>query len=49
MQWKETLDIAVREYQRQARDPISQAVREPSGNYEVMMMQESQGAQNRYE
>ena len=43
------LKIAVREYERQARDAVSQAVRESSESYEVMMMQEIQGVLNRYE
>ena len=41
--------IAVREYQRQARDAVSQAVQESSENHEVMIMQEIQGIQNRSE
>ena len=41
--------IAVREHQRQAREAVNQALRESSDNYEVMMMQEFQGIQNRYE
>ena len=41
--------IAVPEYQRQARDAVIQAVKESSENYEVMMMQEFQGIQHRYE
>ena len=38
---------AVREYQRQARDAVSHAVRESSESCEVMIMQEIQGVQNR--
>ena len=38
-----------REYQRQARDAVNQAVRESSENYEVMMMLEFQGIENGYE
>ena len=41
--------IAVWEYLRQARDAVSQAVKESSTNYEVVMMREFQGIQNRYE
>ena len=41
--------IAVRRFQRQARDAVNQAVRESSENYVVMMMQEFQGNQYRYE
>ena len=41
--------IAVREYQRQERDAFNQAVTESSENFEVMVMQEFQGIQNRYE
>ena len=37
------LQIAVREYSRQARDAVSQVVQESSESYEVMMMQEIQG------
>ena len=42
-------EIAVREHQRQAREAVDQALSEPSEHYEVMMMQEIQGVQNRYE
>ena len=41
--------IAVREYQRQARDAVNQAVQESSESYQVLMMQVIQGVQNRYE
>ena len=41
--------IAVREYQQQARDADSQAVQESSESYKVVMMQEIQGIPNRYE
>ena len=41
--------IAVREDQRQTRDVVSQTVQESPESYEVLMMQESQGVQNRYE
>ena len=37
--------ITVREYRRQARDAVSQALRESSEIYEIMMMQEFQGIQ----
>ena len=43
------LQIAVREYQRQAIQAVSQAVHELSESYEAMMMQEFQGIQDRYE
>ena len=41
--------IVVREYQRQARDAVSQAVQESSESYEVMRTEEIQSIQNRYE
>ena len=40
-------EIAVREHQRQAREAVNQALSEPSGHYEVMMMQEFRCIQNR--
>ena len=39
--------IAVGEYQRRERDAVYQAVTESSEHYEIMMMQEFQGIQNR--
>ena len=41
--------IAVRDYKRQARDAVNQAVKDFSEYCEVMMVQEFQGIQNRYE
>ena len=41
--------IAGREYQREARDAVNQAVRESLENYEVTVMQEFQSIQNQYE
>ena len=41
--------IAVREYQRQARDAVSQAVQESSERCEAVVMREVQGIRNRYE
>ena len=40
-------EIAVREHQRQAREAVNQALSEPSGHHEVMMMQEFRCIQNR--
>ena len=41
--------IKVREFRRDARDAVSQAVQESSKNFEVQMTQEILGGQNRYE
>ena len=41
--------IAVREYQGQARDAVNQSVQESSDTDEVVIMQEIQSVQNRYE
>ena len=43
------LKIAVRKYQRQARDAVNQAVKESSEHCEVKRMREFQGIQNRKE
>ena len=40
-------EIAVREHQRQAREAVTQALSEPAGHCEVMMMQEFRCIQNR--
>ena len=37
------------EHQRQAREAVNQSVRESSQIYEIMLMQEIQSIQNRYE
>ena len=41
--------IAVWEHQRQAREAVSQAVQESFDSYDVVMMLDIQGTQNRYE
>ena len=48
-QQHQKFQIAVREHQRQARDAVNQMVWESSENYRVLMMQEFQGVQNRYQ
>ena len=46
---KKHFQSAVREYQRQATDAANRAVQESSESCEVLMIQEIQGVQNRYE
>ena len=41
--------IGVWEHQRQAREAVSQAVQESFDSYDVVMMPDIQGIQNRYE